>query len=198
MSDHDLEEHIKAYAELGFRILPVEPGEKKELYLPPEFMNAVKSATRDAEKLIKAIEALPVSPNIALTPRQGEILLDFDYPPRKNADITYAVLVALLGEPESILTQETGHGDGSFQLLVPCPEGINETSNCPKVTHLEYRLADKHYFLVEPSVTTHPYRIVEGPSKGSNWLEALKDPPTLHKVNFAIKEFERLRREWQS
>jgi hypothetical protein len=196
--DLTLNDYIDAYTAEGFKALPIEPGQKKELCLPPDFTHGVHSATTDAAKLKKAIESLPVPPGIALTPRKGEILLDFDFPPRTNADITYAVLITLLGAPESILTQETGHGDGSFQMLVACPDGIEKTADCPKVKHLQYRLADRHYFLIEPSVTMHQYRIVKFETSGTNWLEALKDPQVLHKVNFAIAEFERMRREWRS
>ena len=170
-----------AYAELGWPLVPIEPGAKRpNAQLAP---NGLKNATTDPAIIQRWESACPLGNWAVVTgPESGLLVLDFDSPEAE------AALVALEREhgyfPDLYPQQWTGSGGGRWQAFFAYPEGREVRNSASKLARgIDVRGAGG-MAMVPPSRTAQPYEwapdrdpwFIKPPPLLDAWITLL-DPP---------------------
>lgn len=136
----------RAYAQAGYAVFPITPGQKK----PPLTEHGFKDATRDLDQIARWWETWPKA-NIGVVPgRSGHVVLDVDI---KSGGNGHETLGSLEIDHTSVLPPAlTVHTpSGGQHLWYKLPDGTEPPGNQQAGPHVDVR-SGSGYVLVPPSV----------------------------------------------
>ena len=170
--------YARAYAKLGWRVLPVEPGGKH-----PVLFDWPHRASADAELLARWFGRTPAA-NLAVAtgPGSGIFVLDIDGVEAGRALVELERRHGPL--PDLYPQQWTGGGRAGWHAFFAWPDGRQITNSVGKLAPgIDIRGAGGCCMLA-PSVTAEPYRWAPDrdpwtlpPAPAPAWLVELLDPP---------------------